>query len=47
MEAVLKRLGLIKDGTYANIRVGVAVLMILFFLVFGALSLFMLINSAA
>ena len=47
MKTVLERLGVADNSPLENFRKGTAILMILFFLMFGAASLFILINSAA
>ena len=47
MKTVLERLGVTKDASLERFRMGAAILMILFFLTFGAASLMILINSAA
>ena len=47
MKTVMERLGVAKDGPLEDFRKGTSVLMILFFLIFGAASLLVLLNSAA
>ena len=47
MKTVLARLGVADNVPLEKFKKGTAILMILFFLVFGAASLFVLINSAA
>jgi hypothetical protein len=47
MKTVLQRLGVTKDAPLEKFRTATAILMILFFLTFGAASLMILINSAA
>jgi hypothetical protein len=47
MKTVLSRLGISDNVPLRKFRKSTAILMILFFLVFGAASLFILINSAA
>jgi hypothetical protein len=47
MKTVLERLGVVDNDSLEKFKTGTAILMILFFLMFGAASLFVLINSAA
>jgi hypothetical protein len=47
MKAVLARLGVAENVPLEKFKKGTAILMILFFLLFGAASLMFLINSAA
>ena len=47
MKTVLERLGVADNVSLEEFKKGTAILMILFFLVFGAASLFILLNSAA
>ncbi len=47
MKTVLKRLGIAENAPLDKFRSGASLLMILFFLMFGALSLVVLLNSAA
>ena len=47
MKSVWERLGVAENTPLEKVRKSTAILMILFFLVFGAASLFLLINSAA
>jgi hypothetical protein len=47
MKTVLERLGVADNVPLEKFRKGTAILMILFFLMFGAASLFVLIHSAA
>ncbi len=47
MKTVLERLGVADDVPLEKFRKGTAILMILFFLMFGAVSLIVLLNSAA
>jgi hypothetical protein len=47
MKTMLERLGVTKDAPFADFKKGTAILMILFFLTFGAASLIVLLNSAA
>ena len=47
MKTVLVKLGVADNVPMEQFRKGTAILMILFFLVFGAASLFVLLNSAA
>lgn len=47
MKTVLDRLGVANDAPLDRYRKGTAILMILFFLMFGTASLFVLLNSAA
>lgn len=47
MKTVLERLGVMKDAPLEKFRIGTTILMLLFFLSFGAVSLLVLINSAA
>ena len=47
MKTVLERLGIAKDAPFEKFKKSTAILMILFFLTFGAASLMILLNSAA
>ena len=47
MKTVLERLGVAEDVPLDKFRKSTAILMILFFLMFGAASLIVLLNSAA
>lgn len=47
MKTVLERLGVAENVPLEKFKKGTAILMILFFLMFGTASLFVLINSAA
>lgn len=47
MKTVLQRLGVAGNVPLEKLKKNTAVLMVLFLLVFGAASLFMLLNSAA
>lgn len=47
MKTVLERLGIAEDAPFERFRSGAALIMVLFFLMFGAVSLVVLINSAA
>jgi hypothetical protein len=47
MKTVLTRLGVTDNVPLEKFRKGTAILMILFFLMFGTVSLVMLLNSAA
>jgi hypothetical protein len=47
MKTVLARLGVADNVPLEKFKKGTAILMILFFLVFGVASLFVLLNSAA
>ena len=47
MKTVLAKLGVADGVSLEKFRKGTAILMILFFLIFGAASLFVLLNSAA
>ena len=47
MKTVLAKLGVADNAPLEKFRKGTAILMILFFLIFGAASLFVLLNSAA
>jgi hypothetical protein len=47
MKTVFERLGVAGNVPLEKFKKGTAILMILFFLIFGAASLFILINSAA
>ncbi len=47
MQTVFERLGVAGNVPLEKFKKGTAILMILFFLIFGAASLFMLINSPA
>lgn len=47
MKTVFEKLGVAGTSSLEEFKKGTAVLMILFFLIFGAASLFVLINSAA
>jgi hypothetical protein len=47
MKTVLERLGISEDASLEQLRSGTALLMILFFITFGAASLLILLNSAA
>jgi hypothetical protein len=47
MKTVLERLGVAGDAPLERFKKGTAILMILFFLMFGAASLLVLLNSAA
>lgn len=47
MKTVLERLGVAHDAPLDRFKKGTAILMILFFLMFGAASLLVLLNSPA
>ena len=47
MKTVMERLGVAGNASLKDFRKGTAILMILFFLIFGAASLIVLLNSAA
>ena len=47
MKAMLERLGVAGNVPFEKFRTNTAILLIIFFLMFGAASLYMLLNSAA
>jgi hypothetical protein len=47
MESVLKRLGVSDTEPFEKVRLNMSILLVLFFLVFGTASMFLLLNSTA